>query len=191
MNLQDLNPKVYEMWRLRKEGGPYYYSPSTAQDVEAIEAEVKTGLPDDYKEFLLEYSTVGVVPKIGANYFKCVYPDETVITFDFSLVPSAPSTLSAIRALHNPHPHFEDVGVRIPEVLLPLALDPGGTLMIDLRQEGFGNILYIGEVKKKTFGTDGYGWNNVGFVSDTFTDFIRDLDTKEVQKKKYKLPVKS
>jgi hypothetical protein len=190
MNLEDLNPKVYAMWKIRKDLGPDYFQPSSIEDIKEIEKEVQSSIPDDYKEFLLEYSTVGGVPKIGAYYFKCVYKDGPVIDLDHTLVPWAKLTLTAIKSLHNPHQNFERIGARIPREILPLTRDNECSILIDLRTDSFGQILYMPKIKRQTFGTPGYGWDDIGFVANSFTEFLAGLDTEKDLVAKYGLRVR-
>ncbi|WP_083572147.1 SMI1/KNR4 family protein [Sinorhizobium americanum] len=189
MDLKGLNSKVYDMWKIREELGPDYFQPSTQEDIAAIKSELGADIPDDYQEFLIEYSTVGGVPKIGAYYFKCAYKSGPVITFNHTLVPWAKLTLTAIRALHYPHRHLEGIGARIPRELLPLSRDNECTILIDLRPATVGQILYIPQIKRQTFGTSGYGWDNIGYVADSFTAFLGALDTEKNLVAKYSLPV--
>jgi hypothetical protein len=189
MNLEVLNPKVYDMWKTREGLGSDYFQPSTERDIEAIKKEISSDVPGDYEEFLFEYSPIGV-QKIGAYYFKCDYNDGSVIEFDHTLVPWAKLTLAAIKSLHNPHQHFEGIGARIPRELLPLTRDNECTILIDLRPDTFGQILYVPKIKRQTFGTLGYGWDDIGLVANSFTEFLAGLDTEKNLVAKYGLPVK-
>jgi len=185
MDLKALNPKAFQMWEMRKAGGPAYFQPSSDEDISEIEDLVDSELPEDYKTFLSEYSTLGVVPTIGAYHFPCRFKDRSVIAGAFALVPWAKLTISAIKVLHNPHRGMEGVGPRVPKDLLPLTYDNQATLLIDLRSDSFGHIHFLPVIKKRTFGTRGYGWDNIGHVAPSFTDFLKELGTEDELRSRY------
>ncbi len=186
MDLENLNPAVFEMWKRRAESGDKdYFQPSTQEDVADIEAMVGHKLPDDYVEFLIRYSTVGAIPSIAANYFPIAVNEKRAITSDFSLVPWARLTIGAIKAYQQPHPDYKGIRGRLPDEVLPLTSDNNKTLLIDLRQTSFGNVLYIRHVRNQVFGTGTYGWNHMWYVAPTFTDFLQELGTEEELKLRY------
>jgi len=185
MDLQNLNPKIFQMWDMQKDAGPAYFQPSTEEDIAEIERLVEARIPDDYREFLLEYSTVIGAYTIGAYFFPCRFRRKSVIVGSFSLVPWAKLTINAIRAYCNPHPAFEGVRPRISRELLPLTRDNNATLLIDLRTDSFGHVHFMLSVKKKVFGSAGYGWDDVGYDAPSFTDFLKELGTEEELKTRY------
>ena len=185
MDLQSLNPKVFQMWNMQKDAGSVYFQPSTPKDIAEMERLVETRIPDDYREFLLEYSSVIGAHAIGAYFFPCRFRKKPAIVGNFSLVPWAKLTINAIRAYCNPHPAFEGVRPRVSRELLPLTRDNNATLLIDLRPDSFGHVHFLPVVKKKVFGSAGYGWDDVGYVAPSFTDFIRELETEEELKARY------
>ncbi|PYE22703.1 SMI1/KNR4 family protein SUKH-1 [Rhizobium sp. PP-CC-3A-592] len=186
MDLESLNPKVFKMWESQRNGGPDFFQPSTKEDIEQIERLVETRIPEDYREFLLQYYAIGGSINVGAYFFPCSFKKKSVIMGDISLVPWAKLTISAIRAYCNPHPAYEGVKPRISRELLPLTRDNSSTLLIDLRPESFGNVLYLPYVRKQVFGKHAnYGWENVGYVAPSFTDFIRELGTEDEIKARY------
>jgi hypothetical protein len=128
VDLEALNPNVHQMWLEQKMAGPDYFQPSTEEDIAEIEREVAAPLPSDYKEFLIEYSTVIAAPVIGAYFFKVEYNDKRSIECDFTLVPWARLTLGAVRVLHKPHRTTAGIGPRVPKELLPLTYDNESTL---------------------------------------------------------------
>src|SRR5690606_35894461 len=83
MGLQNLNPKVFQMWDMQKDAGPAYFQPSTEEDIAEIERLVEARIPDDYREFLLEYSTVIGAYTIGAYFFPCRFRRKSVIVGSF------------------------------------------------------------------------------------------------------------
>lgn len=185
MDLQSLNPKVFEMWKLRRSGGPNYFQESPEEDIAELERLAGQNLPEDYKDFLRTYSTVGAVPKIGANYFPCEFPKKKVISYTFTLVPWAASTARSCKRLNTPDRFRENVGPRVPKELFPLTYDDYNTLLIDLRPDSYGHMLFLPEIKHKTFGTPGYGWDNIGYVAPSFSGFIEELGTEEELKARY------
>ncbi|MBS7696220.1 MULTISPECIES: SMI1/KNR4 family protein [unclassified Chelatococcus] len=186
MDLQTLNPKVFAMWELRRAGGPVYFQESSEEDVAALEEIMGRSLPEDYKEFLLKYSTIGIVQSIGAGYFPCKFPKRNEIHMHFTPVLDAKLTFGVVRRFCYPHPDFQGVSPRVSRDLLPLTGDNQSAVLIDLRPESFGNVLYLPYVRKQVFGKHAnYGWNNVGYVAPSFTDFLRELGTEEELKARY------
>ena len=186
MDLQTLNPTVFQMWEIRKAGGPDYFQESSEADIAALEEIMGKSLPEDYKEFLRKYSTIGIVPSIGAGFFPCNFPKRNEIRIHFTPVLDAKSTLGVVRRFCYPHPDFQGVSPRVSPDLLPLTGDNNAAVLIDLRPEGFGNVLYLPYVRKQVFGKHAnYGWNNVGYVAPSFTDFIRELGTEDELKARY------
>lgn len=70
------------------------------------------------------------------------------------------------------NPTYNNSGPRLPEGLYPLTLDSGyGHCLLDLDEVSYGRVLYI-VIKAQTFGSQGYGWDHVGFVADNFAQFV-------------------
>ncbi|MCX2698450.1 SMI1/KNR4 family protein [Ochrobactrum chromiisoli] len=185
MDLKELNPKLYEAWVAQKKLGPDFFQESTDEDIEAIEAEVKAELPQDYKKFLRKYSSILTNRQIGANYFTMKFQDADVIAMDSTLIPWAQLTLKATRRLGRTMTTDPDIGPRVPAGVVPLTIDNQSTLLIDVRSDHFGTIWYLPEIKRQTFGTDTYNWKDIGFVASSFTEFLRELDTEEALKAKH------
>ena len=185
MDLEKLNSKVYEMWKVRREAGPDYFQPSSDEEILEIEKISGASFPEDYKDFLRNYSTIGAVPRIGANYFPCDFPEKKAICYTFTIVPWAALTIQDAESLYNADRFRDNVGPRVPKELLPLTSDSYATILIDLRPETYGNIHFINEIEHQTFGTPGYGWNNIGYVAPNFTAFIKELGTEEELKARY------
>ncbi|MDP9757221.1 MULTISPECIES: hypothetical protein [Agrobacterium] len=51
MDLESLNPQVFKMWELQKNGGPDFFQPSTREDIDEIELLVERPIPEDYRVF--------------------------------------------------------------------------------------------------------------------------------------------
>ncbi|TCN33794.1 SMI1/KNR4 family protein [Sinorhizobium americanum] len=190
MNLEELNPKVYEMWRSQKELGSDFFQESKEEEIKAIEDEIGESLPEDYKDFLRKYSTVLGSMDVGAYYFKVDYKEKSFIAYLFTLVPWANLTLLAARTLRRQHIVDSKIGARVPDGLVPLTMDNQTTVLIDVRPETYGKVWYIDKIKRQTFGTPGYSWENIGFVANSFTEFLAGLDTEKNLVAKYGLPVK-
>ena len=68
-------------------------------------------------------------------------------------------------------------------------MDNQSTVLIDVRPETYGRVSYLGKIKRQTFGTAGYSWDDIGFVANSFTEFLAGLDTEKNLVAKYDLPV--
>jgi hypothetical protein len=185
MNLEKLNPGLFATWKLIKDAPPEFYTPPDPEAVKELERIAGGRIPEDYKEFLLTYSKVSGSVRNGVMYFKCKYPTKEVIRSDFGLISSARHTIDSTNILSKPHPTLDGVGARIPHDMLATNIDNYRTFLIDLRPESFGKIFYIAQIKKQTFGTAGYNWDDVAFVGDSFAEFLVGIGTKEELKAKY------
>ncbi|TBX77830.1 SMI1/KNR4 family protein [Rhizobium laguerreae] len=184
-DLKAINPGLYENWMLVKDAPPEFHSPPDPSAVQELETLAGGKLPQDYKDFLLEYGDVGGSVQTGVRYFLCRYPDKEVIDSDFAMISGARHTIASTKVLSKPHQTLDNVGPRIPENMIATNIDNYCTFLIDLRSDSFGRMYYISDLKKKTFGTPGYDWDNVAFVGETFTEFMAGVGTKEELKAKY------
>lgn len=184
-DLKAINPGLYENWLLVKDAPPEFHSPPDPAAVRELEVLAGGQLPQDYKDFLLEFGDVGGSINTGVMFFRSQYPDKEIIESDFGLISGAQHTLASTRILSKPHITLPDVGPRIPSNMIATNVDNYRTFLIDLRLESFGQIYFIPKLKRQTFGTPGYDWKNVAFVGKSFTDFIAAVGTKDELKAKY------
>lgn len=184
-DLKAINPGLYENWLAVQGASPEFFSPPDPAAVQELEALAGGKLPDDYKSFLLKYGSVGGSMNTGVRYFHCQYPGREVIDADFGLISGAKHTIASTKILSRPHLTLDNVGARIPENMIATNIDNYCTFLIDLRPDSFGRMYYISNLKKKTFGTPGYDWDNVAFVGETFMEFLAGVGTKEQLKARY------
>lgn len=183
MNLKEINPKAYAMWDAIDKKNPKFFKESSSEELHKIEILMGAKLPNIYKEFMLEYHMLPAIPRIGAYCFKADYKAGSIIDFSMTLIPPASSTIDAIEDLAD-----RNEAPVIPEGLMPLTYSDYSTLLIDLRRDTYGYIWNIFEIKRQTFGSLGYDWDDVGFVAKSLTEFIAGLDTEEALIEKYGLP---
>ncbi|MBP0617768.1 SMI1/KNR4 family protein [Jiella mangrovi] len=192
MDLKSINPYVYAMWDEYRTLGPDYYQETSPKTLAEIEAEAGAKLPEDYKEFALEYSCFDAIPRAGTDLFYCAFPNQAMIMYTSCLTPHGASILQSMRSLRRPHPVEPDVTLRLPDGVVPFNAGRGhSTIMLDLRPATHGQVLFLDEIKVQNFGTPGYDWDNVGWVAKTYTDFLRGLGTEEELVARYHVPVKS
>lgn len=184
-DLKTVNPGLYQNWQAVQGAPPEFYSPPDPVAVNQLEILTCGRLPDDYKSFLLQYGSVGGSVTTGVMYFHCQYPSKEFIDSDFGLISGAKHTIKSTKILSQPHLTLEGVGPRIPENMIATNIDNYCTFLIDLRSESFGRMYYIANLKKNTFGTNGYDWDSVAFVGETFTAFIAGVGTKNELKARY------
>lgn len=184
-DLKAINPGLYENWIAIKDAPPEYQSQPDPAAVEELEVLAGGKLPQDYKDFLLEYGRVGGSVNTGVRYFLCRYPGKDIIDSDFGLISSAKHTIASTKVLSKPHQTLDNVGPRIPENMIATNIDNYCTFLIDVRPDSFGRMYYISDLKKKTFGTPGYDWDDIAFAGETFTEFMAGVGTKEELKAKY------
>ncbi|TWF52217.1 SMI1/KNR4 family protein [Neorhizobium alkalisoli] len=184
-DLKAVNPGLFENWLLIKDAPPEFHERPDPAAVQELEVLAGGRLPQDYKDFLLEYGDISGSVETGVRYFHCQYPGKEAIDADFGLVSGARHTIKSTKILSKPHKTLENVGPRIPERMIATNIDNYRTFLIDLRDESFGQIYFIRDLKKKTFGTSGYGWDEVALVGKTFTDFLSGVGTKEDLKARY------
>lgn len=72
MDLESLNPQVFKMWELQRNGGPDFFQPSTREDIEEIELLVERPIPERYRDFLLKYSAIGGSIEVGAYFSRVI-----------------------------------------------------------------------------------------------------------------------
>ncbi|WP_115526499.1 MULTISPECIES: SMI1/KNR4 family protein [Xanthomonas] len=184
-DLKTVNPGLYQNWLLIKDANPEFHLSPDPAAVQELEALAGGTLPLDYKSFLLEYGDVSGSVKTGVRYFHCQYPGKEIIDSDFGMISSARHTIGATKVLSKPHQTLNNVGPRIPAHMIATNYDNYCTFLIDLRPESFGRIYYISDLKKKTFGSADYDWNDVALVGENFTEFMAGVGTLEELKARY------
>jgi hypothetical protein len=132
------------------------------QEVELndFERENNIELPNDYRNFLLEFN--GGKPKPDKNE-----NPETIVTY--------------ILGMHNGDYYaslYKQIDMfkgRLPLSTFPIATDPFGNLFImSLHPEGHGHI-YFWDHEGETEYQDGHYTENCSFVAYTFSEFINNL----------------
>lgn len=187
MNLEAINPIVYRACLQRKAAGPRFYEPSTREQLQKIEDMIGSHLSDDFIDFMLEYSMVAPTQTNDCSCFKVDYISGSKLECSYLLVESAQSIINAIDWYQNPSPYNDEIGPRLPNVLLPLSRSNESSLLIDLRPKTFGNILYHPDLSVWTFGTSMNDWDTIGYVAPNFTDMLKELNSEEVIKERYNL----
>lgn len=92
---------------------------------------------------------------------------------DWMLVGNADSIFKATNFYQNPSPWNDEIGPRLPKALLPLSYNNESSLLIDLRPDTFGNILYHPDLSVWTFGTPMNDWHTIGLCR---TDIYRYVE---------------
>lgn len=186
MDLEKINPKAYAMWKCLYDRNPEKFeleNKCLLKDIEKVEDLMKAKVPEEYKAFMLKYYTLHGIPKIPVFFFKCDYKNGSVIDLNLVPIPSIDDTKETIEDLAD-----RDEAPVIPEGLMPLTYSNYATILIDLREDTFGHIWYLPEIKRQRFGTKGNTWDEIGFVAKSLTEFIAGLDTEEALIEKYGLP---
>ncbi|OLP42440.1 SMI1/KNR4 family protein [Rhizobium oryziradicis] len=146
----------------------------TQADLDEFERSQDVKLPSDYKEYCLKYGSRTLQNKqIFCFTTKISFPDRKKKKANIGSISGPPYILEAHDRYINPT--YGNSGPRLPEKLYPFTFDSGyGHCLLDLNKDTLGRILYI-VIKAKTFGEPGYGWDQVGFVADSFSDFVANL----------------
>lgn len=132
--------------------------------VAMLEAKLGTRLPDDYREFLLEHN--GGRPK----------PAEFV--FARRTGPYTDSLVDWFLALYDgEHSNLETVCGwlvnRVPDNLLPIAIDPfGNFVLLGLAGEHRGKVYFWDHENEPIRQPD---WSNIDLIADSFDAFLRGL----------------
>ncbi|MEN3794854.1 SMI1/KNR4 family protein [Fulvimarina sp. MAC3] len=191
MDLKEINPFVYKMWDEYRHLGDDYYEITGIDMIESIENEIGAKLPEDFIEFSLKYSCFDSSPSLGMAYFFCKFSDRSVIQATSLLTPPGSSILQALRSLRRPHPAHPQVRRRVPEGVVPFNAGTGhSTIMLDVRPATHGQVLFLDKIKVQNFGTPDYDWDNIGWVANSYTDFLRGLGTEKELVAKHNVPVK-
>jgi len=152
-----------------------------------VEKLVSKNLPDDVKDFLKKYG--GVSTGLGyiddpIAFFIVRVPMGTAMrefSTGFSYFASYDEMIESYTILTGDSPHF-DAGTRIPEKMIPVSNpSDNNMILLDLSDKNYGKIWYW-EAVEETWGSEDN--NMLGFVANSFTDFIGSLGTlEEIDKK--------
>ena len=155
-----------EMGRLEK--------PITQSDLDEFERSQAVDLPPAYKEYCLKYGSRTLQNKqIFGFKTKVTLPGGKRKRADVGAISGPPYILETYDRYMDPI--YNNSGPRLPLKVYPFTFDSGyGHCLLDLTEAGKGRILHL-VVKAKTFGEDGYGWDQVGTVAENFSDFIASL----------------
>lgn len=165
-SLLSLLEKADEMDRPQK--------PISPQDIEEFERAQNILLPDSLKFFWGRYGSRALGNRTIFGFKTRVeFPNGKKKKADVGFIAS-PAKMNEARQRYI-DPLYNNSGVRLPQRLYPLTFDDGyGHCLIDLNENTYGRILYL-KIKAETFGSAGYGWDQVGFVADTFEQFVAGL----------------
>ncbi|TCM53560.1 SMI1/KNR4 family protein SUKH-1 [Rhizobium sp. PP-F2F-G48] len=165
-SLLSLLEKADEMDRPQK--------PVSPQDIEEFERAQNVRLPDALKFFWERYGSRALGNKAIFGFKARVeFPNGKKKMADVGFIASPSKMNEALQRYVDPL--YNNSGARLPERLYPLTFDDGyGHCLIDLNENTYGRILYL-KIKAETFGSAGYGWDQVGFVADTFEQFVAGL----------------
>lgn len=150
------------------------HRPVTNPEIDEFERSEGVTLPDSLKSFWLKYGSRDLnSKKIFAFKTKVVFPDGKKKKADVGAIASPGKMIEARQRYIDPL--YGNSGERLPAGLYPLTFDSGyGHCLLDLNTDTYGRILYI-VIKAKTFGDDGYGWDQVGTVAKDFDEFLAGL----------------
>ncbi|WP_333630882.1 SMI1/KNR4 family protein [Agrobacterium cavarae] len=190
MDLKALNPTLFASYEQAKAYPPDEFGARWKEvgsdEAEQFETETGLSLPSDYLDFVREFGEFTIWTEgFGKLYTRVTWQtgksgDAEIgkIAGPVGILETRQSYLSA------------GSGARIPKYLVPVTFDSGyGHVMLDLSKEGFGKVRYL-QVKTKAFGTDGYGWDQVGSVAESFAEFVRRIDSKKGLAKSFGPPKK-
>lgn len=149
--------------------------PITEQEIRLFEDTEHVRLPDDFKSYLLEYGARTFNSRrIFAFESKAEFHDGKKQTISVGAI-AGPATMLETRQRYL-NPIYNNSGARLPEGLYPFTFDAGyGHCLLDLNNTNYGRISYI-VIKAETFGESGYGWDQVGVVAGSFSEFLAGLE---------------
>lgn len=145
--------------------------PVNEQEIRLFEDTEHVRLPDDFKSCLLEYGARAFNSRrIFAFKSKAKFRDGKKKTISVGAI-GGPATMLEIRQRYL-NPVYNNSGARLPKGLYPFTFDDGyGHCLLDLNNTNYGRILYI-VIKASTFGEPGYGWDQIGMVAGSFSEFL-------------------
>jgi hypothetical protein len=146
-------------------------APVSAERIAMVEEALRIRLPAQYKQFLLEHN--GGRPKLCA--FNC--RDKTG--------PYSDSVVNWFLAIHDGKYNnfewffrtFKVADARLPETLVPIAIDPGGNLIcISVSGPDEGAVYFWDhELEPSPADRSTVGYPNVHLIADSFDEFLVNL----------------
>lgn len=149
------------------------FGPLPPDAISRCEAEIGCSLPESYRRFLLDYN--GGRPEPAhfpvtwkGQPFATRFPYDSV-HFLFGFVEGGPGDI--IR-------NFQDYRERIPEGMIPVGNDPGGNLLLlGCTEPNIGKVFLWVQDEEADEG-EKPDYRNVGFIADSFDDFLGVLYDK-------------
>ncbi|MCF6253009.1 MAG: SMI1/KNR4 family protein [Methylococcaceae bacterium] len=136
---------------------------TTCKEIEQFEALIGQILPDDYKQFLLLHN--GGTPKPAGFYFtlKDNQPEMAMVAWFLALYEGEDENIT------DDFYSFKD---RIPNNMLAVARDPGGSLiLLGLQGDNKGKVFFwLRELEAEDGEPATY--DNVAFVANSFNEFL-------------------
>ena len=141
----------------------YSKKPATSEEISDFEKEIKSGLPSDYKSFLMEYN--GGQPQPDSFKFFSDRDDASSVDRFLSLGKEKNSNLLK---------YYNNYRNRIPSGFIPIAHDAGGNLII-MELKVNDNGIYFWDHELEVDEGESPDMNNVYLISKSFSDFINNL----------------
>ena len=153
--------------------------PATEAQVAAFEKRIKTSLPSDYRAFLVKEGGGARVVVDGSR--DVVFPlkwagqswgngwDEAMLDYFYSLDEKSNVAWEGAYEAYI-------MQRRVPTDLLPIAYDPGSNLLLlGISGQRRGKIYYWAKDFEPVDDPPEPGYDNIAFVADSFTDFLKSL----------------
>lgn len=141
----------------------YSKKPATSEEISDFEKEIKSGLPSDYKSFLMENN--GGQPQPDSFKFFSDRDDASSVDRFLSLGKEKNSNLLK---------YYNNYRNRIPSGFIPIAHDAGGNLII-MELKVNNNRIYFWDHELEVDEGEYPDMNNVYLISKSFSDFINNL----------------
>jgi hypothetical protein len=134
--------------------------PETSASIAAFEAQYQLRLPDEYRQFLLQYGGATLSP----HYFDypCPWTQEATRT-----------TLDQFETLPEAEQALLNLAGEIPPVYLPIASNnPGDVVLIGSDSSNLGQIFYWVNGLQLDRGSDPYYVGNIAHVANSLGEFL-------------------
>lgn len=148
--------------------------PITAENISDFENKVGATLPNDYKDYCIKYGARSL-DDTDIFTFKGVALDKSgrKKKIDIGKISGPPYIQESYDMFMDERRN--DFAPQLPKGFYPFTFDSGyGSCLLNLTDQPSGKILYL-SVKRKIFGSPDYGWDDVLFVADSFSEFIESL----------------